>query len=50
VREVGTAPGKYIDRLRVDAARRRLEKAAEPVETVAAQTGFGTAQSLSVKQ
>ncbi len=45
-REVGVTPARFVDRLRVDAARRRLEEAADPVEAVAAQVGFKNAQSM----
>jgi transcriptional regulator GlxA family with amidase domain len=45
-REVGVTPARFVDGLRVDAARRRLEEAADPVEAVAAQVGFRTAQSM----
>jgi transcriptional regulator GlxA family with amidase domain len=46
VREVGTTPAKFIERLRLDAARRRLEEASDSVDAVAAQVGFGSSQSM----
>jgi transcriptional regulator GlxA family with amidase domain len=46
IREVGTTPGKYVERLRVDAAPRRLEEASGSVEAVAAQVGFGSSKSM----
>jgi transcriptional regulator GlxA family with amidase domain len=41
IREVGTTPGQYVERLRVDAAQGRLEEASGSVDAVAAQAGFG---------
>jgi transcriptional regulator GlxA family with amidase domain len=46
VRETGTTPARYVERLRVEAARRRLEESADKLEKVAADCGFGTVQSL----
>jgi transcriptional regulator GlxA family with amidase domain len=45
-REVGTTPAKFVERLRVEAARRRLEEASDSVDAVAAQVGFGSSQSM----
>jgi transcriptional regulator GlxA family with amidase domain len=45
-REVGTTPAKFVERLRVDAARRRLEEGPDSVDAVAAQVGFGSSQSM----
>lgn len=44
--QVGETPAKYVERARLDAARRRLEEDDEKVERVAAATGFGTAETL----
>ena len=38
--ETGATPAKAIERLRLEAARERVEGSAEPIERVAAQTGF----------
>ena len=38
--ETGMTPAKAIERLRLEAARERVEGSAEPIERVAAQTGF----------
>ena len=46
VRETGTTPARYVERLRVEAARRRLEESADKLEKVAADCGFATVQSL----
>jgi transcriptional regulator GlxA family with amidase domain len=38
--ETGMTPAKAIERLRLEAARERVESSAEPIEGVAAQAGF----------
>jgi transcriptional regulator GlxA family with amidase domain len=45
-REVGITPAAYVEVLRVEAARQRLERSAEPVEHIAARTGFGTPETM----
>ncbi len=44
--EVGLTPARYVERLRLEAARRRLEESEEPVAAVAAACGFGTAETM----
>jgi transcriptional regulator GlxA family with amidase domain len=44
--EVGLTPARYVERLRLEAARRRLEERAEPVAAVAVACGFGTAETM----
>jgi transcriptional regulator GlxA family with amidase domain len=44
--QVGETPAKYVERARLDAARRRLEEDDDKIEAVAAATGFGTAETL----
>jgi transcriptional regulator GlxA family with amidase domain len=44
--EVGVAPGAYIERVRLEAARRAVECTDHPLATVAADTGFGTSENL----
>lgn len=44
--EVGVTPARYVERTRVEAARRRLEDTDDAVEAVAAACGFGTAETL----
>ncbi len=44
--EVGESPGRYVERVRVEAARRRLEASGETVDVVASSCGFGTAETL----
>jgi transcriptional regulator GlxA family with amidase domain len=45
-REVGMTPAAYVERLRVEAARRALEDGTQPVETIARGCGFGTAETM----
>src|SRR5208337_2632905 len=45
-REFQITPGEYLDRVRVEAARKLLEETRETVEQVAAATGFGNAGTL----
>jgi transcriptional regulator GlxA family with amidase domain len=44
--ETGTTPAKAIERLRVEAARARIEQGAEPLDLIARQSGFGQAERL----
>jgi transcriptional regulator GlxA family with amidase domain len=44
--ETGTTPARYVERVRLEAARRCLEDTAEPIATVAASCGFGTAETM----
>jgi transcriptional regulator GlxA family with amidase domain len=41
-REVGTTPSQYVLQMRVEAARRQLERTEDGLKQVAAATGFGT--------
>jgi len=45
-RHTGVSPGRYVERTRVAAARARLEAGDDGVETVARQSGFGTAETM----
>lgn len=45
-RETGTAPAKYVEQVRLDAARRHLEEGNEGLEQVATTTGFGNGLNL----
>ena len=45
-RELGTTPGRYVERVRVEAACRLLETTALTVDVVARRCGFGTAETL----
>ncbi len=44
--EVGMAPAAYVERVRVETARRLLETTGLPVERVAEAAGFGTPEAL----
>ncbi len=44
--EVGVTPGRYVDRVRLEAARRRLEDTADSVEETARACGYGTAETM----
>jgi transcriptional regulator GlxA family with amidase domain len=39
-------PAEYVERVRVDAAKRLLETSEHNVDTVAASAGFGTPEAL----
>jgi transcriptional regulator GlxA family with amidase domain len=44
--EVGETPGKFVERVRLEAARRELETTNDTLDVIAARCGFGTAESL----
>lgn len=44
--EVGVPPAAYVERVRVETARRLLETTAAGVEEVAASAGFGTPEAM----
>lgn len=44
--EVGEAPGQYVERVRVEHARRMLEQTDDTVALVAVRCGFGTAETM----
>jgi len=46
IREVGVTPGQFVEKSRVEAARRRLEESADGVDSIAAECGFGTRESM----
>jgi transcriptional regulator GlxA family with amidase domain len=45
-RQVGTTPARYVERVRIEAARRRLERDDTTTAVVAKECGFGTAETL----
>jgi transcriptional regulator GlxA family with amidase domain len=45
-RDVGVPPGRYVERVRVDAAKRMLEQETTGVAGVARSAGFGTAETM----
>ena len=48
VREVGTTPGRYVERARVEAARRLLEETSRGVVDVADACGFGGPETMRI--
>lgn len=44
--ELGVTPARFVERLRVEAARRRLEESDDRVDSVASSCGFNTAESM----
>lgn len=44
--ETGMTPAKAIERLRLEASRERVESGSEPIERVAAGTGFGDPERM----
>jgi transcriptional regulator GlxA family with amidase domain len=44
--EVGETPARYVERVRVEAARAELESSAASLDVIATRCGFGTAESL----
>jgi transcriptional regulator GlxA family with amidase domain len=44
--EVGETPARYVERVRVEAARRELETTDATLDVIAARCGFGTAETL----
>ncbi|HWD76638.1 MAG TPA: DJ-1/PfpI family protein [Solirubrobacteraceae bacterium] len=45
-RELGVTPGRYIERVRVEAAKLRLQRSDEPLASVAQATGFGSDETM----
>ena len=44
--EVGEPPAGYVERVRIEAARRQLEQCDDTVGAIAARCGFGTPETL----
>jgi transcriptional regulator GlxA family with amidase domain len=44
--EVGMTPGRYVDQVRIEAARRRLEDTADGIEEAARACGYGTSEAM----
>ena len=44
--EAGVTPARYVEQVRLEAARRRLEDTTEPIASVATACGFGTAETM----
>lgn len=45
-REIGTTPARFVERIRVETALRRLEESDDTIDQVAMQCGFGSADSM----
>ena len=45
-REAGTTPARFVERARLDGARRHLEETTAPLDAIARQCGFGSAEIL----
>ncbi len=45
-RETGHTPAAYVEALRVERARHRLEQGAESIESIAGSCGFGTPETM----
>jgi transcriptional regulator GlxA family with amidase domain len=46
LKETGITPARFVERLRVEAARRRLEESRDKLEKIATDCGFGSLSSL----
>ncbi|MEO3974674.1 GlxA family transcriptional regulator [Streptomyces sp. CAU 1734] len=44
--ETGTTPGRYVDRIRIEHARRLLEETTRGIEEIARAAGYGTAEAM----
>jgi len=44
--EVGMTPARYVEKLRIEAARRQLEESSAGVDAVASRCGFGSAEVM----
>jgi transcriptional regulator GlxA family with amidase domain len=45
-REAGETPASWVERARIEAARRLLEESDEGIDAIASHCGFGTAETL----
>jgi len=44
--QIGTTPARFVNQLRTEAARRRLEQSDDGIDEIAAGCGFGTSESM----
>jgi transcriptional regulator GlxA family with amidase domain len=44
--QMGTTPARFVERVRVEAARARLEESSTPLAAIARQSGFGTVETM----
>src|SRR2546430_15063248 len=45
-KEMKTTPARFVERLRVEAARRRLEESQNSMDAIASECGFGNVNSM----
>jgi transcriptional regulator GlxA family with amidase domain len=45
-RELGVTPGRYVEGVRVEAAKARLQRSDEPLATIARASGFGSEETM----
>jgi transcriptional regulator GlxA family with amidase domain len=45
-REIGVAPGKFVEQCRLEIARQRLEDSQAPLSEIAGKCGYGSADGL----
>jgi transcriptional regulator GlxA family with amidase domain len=45
-RELAVTPARYVERVRVEVARRKLEESAHGIDGVATESGFGSAETM----
>jgi transcriptional regulator GlxA family with amidase domain len=45
-RELGLTPGRYVEGVRVEAAKARLQRSDEPLAVIARATGFGSEETM----
>jgi transcriptional regulator GlxA family with amidase domain len=46
LKQTGATPGRFVDRIRLEAARHRLEESRDKLEKIAMDCGFGSATNL----
>lgn len=46
LKDTGTTPARFVERIRVEAARRRLEESRDKLDKIASDCGFGSIQGL----
>lgn len=44
--QTGITPARFVDRIRVEAAREMLERTTTPIDAVAASCGFGSPETM----
>lgn len=46
-REIGVSPARYVEEVRIEAVRRKLERSTESMEEIAAACGYGSADVMA---